>query len=190
MESALSVRGAEKLQFEPPQYSPAEDRSVVMRDGLLQADNGYCRGAHHVLVFYGEAPRKTANCKPNEVEVPKVVGSKLAAARHQLATTPLSPTVVYKPASLGQPVGVVVRTIPRAGARLSAGERVDLVLVKAEHGVIPKLIGMPLDSASEKLEGLKVKPDVHGEGRVVAQRPRWGTALIPGATVTLVARAG
>jgi penicillin-binding protein 1A len=190
MEKALSARGAEKLQFEPPEYAPAEGRSVVMRDGLLQADNGYCRNAHQVLVFYGEAPRKTANCKPNEVEVPKVVGSRLAAAQHQLASTPLSPTVVYKPASLGQPVGVVVRTIPQAGARLSAGERVDLVMVKAEHGVIPKLIGMPIDNASEKLEGLKVKPDVHGEGRVVAQRPKWGTALIPGATITLVARGG
>jgi penicillin-binding protein 1A len=190
METALGARQAEKLQFEPPQYAPAESRSVVMRDGLLQGDNGYCRGAHQVLVFYGEAPRKTADCKPNEVEVPKVVGARLAAARHQLASTPLSPTVVYKPAALGQPVGVVVRTIPKAGARLSAGERVDLVLVKAQHGIIPKLIGLHVDDATERLEGLKVKPDVHGDGRVVAQRPKWGTALVPGATVTLVARGG
>jgi membrane peptidoglycan carboxypeptidase len=190
MEKALPALGAEPAQFDPPEYSPAEGRSIVMRDGILQGDNGYCRGAHQVLVFYGEAPRKTADCKPNEVEVPKVVGAKLQEARAQLVSTPLSPTVVYKPAALGQPVGVVVRTIPKAGARLSAGERVDLVLVKAEHGVVPKVVGLPVETASDRLESLKIQADVHGEGRVVAQRPKWGTALVPGATVTLVARGG
>ncbi len=190
MESAVRAKSWEPEQFEAPEYSPAESRSVVMRDGLLQADNGYCRGATQALVFYGEAPRKTANCKPNEVEVPKVVGAKLAEARDQLASTPLSPNVVYKPAALGQPVGVVVRTDPKAGSRVSAGELVNLVLVRAEHGVIPKLVGLPVDSATEKLESLKLEPEVHGEGKIVAQRPKWGTALVPGATVTLVARGG
>ncbi len=190
MEKALPAKKWETAPFDPPEYSPAEARSIVMRDGLLQADNGYCRGARQALVFYGEAPRKTANCKPNEVEVPKVVGAKLSDARDQLASTPLSPTVVYKPASPGQPVGVVVRTIPKAGARLSAGERVDLVLVKAEHGVVPKLVGLPVEQAAEKLRSLDLEPEVKGEGRVVRQRPKWGTAAAPGMRVTLIAEAG
>jgi penicillin-binding protein 1A len=190
MEKALPAKGWEPAPFDAPDYAPAEARSIVVRDGILQADNGYCRGARDALVFYGEAPRKTANCKPNEVEVPKVVGAKLAEARNQLASTPLSPNVVYKPAALGQPVGVVVKTDPKAGSRLSAGELVNVVLVRAEHGVIPKLVGMPVDGASEKLESLGLEPEVHGEGRVVAQRPKWGTAFVPGATITLVARAG
>ena len=190
MEKAVAVKHWKPAGFVPAEYSPAESRSIVMRDGLLQADNGYCRGARQALVFYGEAPRKTADCKPNEVQVPNVVGGKLTAARAQIESNSLSPTVVYKPASFGQPVGVVVRTIPKAGSRLSAGERVDLVLVRAAHGRVPKLVGLTLDSATEKLEALEIKQDVHGDGRVVAQRPKWGTALVPGATVTLVARGG
>ena len=112
--------------------------------------------------------------------MPKVVGAKLAEARDQLASTPLSPNVVYKPAAPGQPVGVVVRTRSqgrRAGVRgraRQAGAR------RAEHGVIPKLVGLPVDSATEKLESLKLEPEVHGEGKIVAQRPKWGTALVPG----------
>ena len=190
MEKALPAKGWEPAPFDPPEYLPAEPRSVVMRDGLLQSDNGYCRGARQALVYYGDAPRKTADCKPNEVEVPKVVGAKLKAATRQLASTPLSPNVVYKPAALGQPVGVVVRTDPKPGSRVSAGDLVNVVLVRAEHGVLPKLVGLSVEDASEKLEELDVKADVHGEGRVVAQRPKWGTALVPGATVTLVARDG
>jgi penicillin-binding protein 1A len=190
MEKAVAAKQWQPESFPPAEYSPAESRSIVMRDGVLQADNGFCRGARQALVFFGEAPRKTADCKPNEVQVPNVVGGKPGAARAQIESNSLSPTVVYKPASFGQPVGVVVRTIPKPGSRLSAGERVDLVVVRAAHGRVPKLVGMPLDSATEKLESLEIKSDAHGEGRVVAQRPKWGTALVPGATVTLVARGG
>jgi penicillin-binding protein 1A len=190
MERALPEEGWKPQPFPPPEYSPAEPRSVVLRDGILQADNGYCRGAHQALVFYGDAPRKTADCKPNEVEVPKVVGVPIDEARKQVAATPLSPLAIYKPASAGQPLNVVVRQDPKAGRRVSAGERVILVLAKPEHGVIPKVVGLPVDSAKEKLEGLKLETDVRGEGRVVAQSPKWGTALVPGAAITLVARGG
>ena len=190
MEKALPAKHWEPQPFPPAEYSPAEPRSIVMRDGLLQADNGYCRGAREALVFYGEAPRKIADCKPNEVEVPKVVGAKIDAARKQLAATPLAPLAIYKPASAGQPLNIVVRQDPKAGKRVSAGERVILVLAKPEHGVIPKVVGLPVDSAREKLESLKLEPEIRGDGRVVAQSPRWGTALVPGAAITLVARAG
>jgi penicillin-binding protein 1A len=190
MEKALPARGWEPKPFPPPDYAPAESRSVVLRDGILQADNGYCRGARQALVFYGETPRKTADCKPNEVEVPKVVGVPIDEARRQVAATPLSPLAIYKPASAGQPLNVVVRQDPKAGRRVSAGERVILVLAKPEHGVIPKVVGLPVDSAQEKLEALKLETEVRGEGHVVAQSPKWGTALVPGAAITLVARGG
>jgi membrane peptidoglycan carboxypeptidase len=190
MERVLPTEGWKPQPFSPPEYSPSEPRSVVLRDGILQADNGYCRGARQALVFYGDAPRKTADCKPNEVEVPKVVGVPIDEARKQVAATPLSPLAIYKPASAGQPLNVVVRQDPKAGRRVSAGERVILVLAKPEHGVIPKVVGLPVDSAKEKLEGLKLETEVRGEGRVVAQSPKWGTALVPGAAITLVARGG
>jgi penicillin-binding protein 1A len=188
MEKALA--GKEPAPFPPAEYSPAEPRSIVMRDGLLQADNGYCRGARQALVFYGEAPQKTADCKPNEVEVPKVVGVPIDEARKQVAATPLSPLAIYKPALAGQPLNVVVRQEPKPGQRVSAGQQVILVLAKPQHGVIPKVVGLPVDSAKEQLEALKLECEVRGDGRVVAQSPKPGTALVPGAPITLVARAG
>jgi penicillin-binding protein 1A len=190
MEKALPAKNWESTPFPPPEYAPAEPRSVVMRDGILQADNGYCRGARQALVFYGEAPQKTADCKPNEVEVPKVVGVPIDEARKQVAATPLSPLAIYKPALAGQPLNVVVRQEPKPGKRVSAGEQVILVLAKPQHGVIPKVVGLPVDSAKEQLEALKLECEVRGDGRVVAQSPKPGTALVPGAPITLVARAG
>jgi penicillin-binding protein 1A len=190
MEKAVTAKEWAPAPFDPPEYVPAETRSVVMRDGLLQADNGYCRGARQALVFYGESPQKTADCKPNEVEVPKVVGAQIDEARKQLTATPLAPLAIYKPATAGQPLNVVVRQEPKAGKRVSAGQQVILVLAKPEHGVIPKVVGLSVESASEKLKALKLEPEVRGEGRVVAQSPKWGTALVPGAAITLVARAG
>jgi membrane peptidoglycan carboxypeptidase len=190
MEKAVQVKNWEPTPFPPPDYSPAEPRSVVLRDGVLQADNGYCQGAHQVLVFYGETPRKTADCKPNEVEVPKVVGVPIDEARKQVASTPLSPLAIYKPAVAGQPLNVVVRQDPKAGKRVSAGERVILVLAKPQHGVIPKVIGLSVDDAKEKLEGLRLETEVRGDGRVVAQSPKPGTALVPGGSIILVARGG
>jgi penicillin-binding protein 1A len=190
MEKALPALKLAPQGFPPPEYKPAESRSIVMRDGRLQADNGLCRGAHQVLVFYGEAPRKTADCKPNEVQVPKVVGTKLASAQHELEATSLAPEVVYKPASPGQALGVIVRQEPRAGARVSANESVIVVLAKAKHGVVPKVVGLGVDQADEKLRELELEPDVRGEGRVVAQKPKWGTAAAPGMPITLIARGG
>jgi penicillin-binding protein 1A len=190
MEKTVATKKWKPESFPPAEYSPAESRSIVMRDGVLQADNGFCRGARQALVFFGEAPRKTADCKPNEVQVPRVVGAKLDAARSELASTPLSAEVIYKPASPGQALGVVVRQDPKAGERVSANQSVIVVLAKAEHGIVPKVVGLPVDSASDRLRGLKLEPDVRGEGLVVAQKPKWGTAAAPGMPITLVARDG
>ena len=52
-------------------------RQLVFRDGTYQLDNGLCRHTITVSYFEGRAPEKTANCKPNEVEVPNVVGDDI-----------------------------------------------------------------------------------------------------------------
>ena len=57
-------------------------------------------------------PAKKANCKPNEVEVPNVVGASYDDAKARLAAQPLTPVVVYKPASAGQALHVVVKQFP------------------------------------------------------------------------------
>ncbi len=64
-------------------------KRVVRRDGRLLLDNGLCNGAQSLVYFSGRGPTRTANCKPNEVEVPSVVGRRLDVAQARLAAQPL-----------------------------------------------------------------------------------------------------
>ena len=63
----------------------------------------------------------------NEVQVPDVVGSTLAAAKQRLLLQPLETAVVYEPAKQGQKVGVVVAQFPKGGT-LSSWQKVTVVL--------------------------------------------------------------
>ena len=72
--------------------STARSQRVVQRDGRLQLDNGYCKDRQLVVYFTGRGPTRTANCKPNEVDVPSVVGQRLAQAKARLAAQPLGRT--------------------------------------------------------------------------------------------------
>src|SRR3989442_13352863 len=78
------------------QYSTA--KRVVWRDGVLRLDNGHCRDTELVSYFVGRGPPRTADCKPNEVDVPSVLGMALARAKLRLGAQPLTPNGVYKPA--------------------------------------------------------------------------------------------
>jgi membrane peptidoglycan carboxypeptidase len=169
-----------------PYASPSE---VVFRDGRIQIDNGNCYGSKDVLFFTDQEPSKTANCKENEVDVPDLVGQPVEAARARLAGQPLTPSIVYRPAKAGQRLDLVLNQIPKRG-RLSAYDKVVLVLPRPTHGTVPKIIGLPVSVAERKLErrGLRFEVDkaASGEpGRVVFQLPRPGVAAEPGMVVRL-----
>ena len=137
--------------------------------------------------------QKVANCKPNEVEVPDLIGQSVQAARARLAGQPLTPSISYRPAKPGQRLDLVLDQSPRRG-RLSAYDKVVLVLAQPTHGVVPKLIGLPVDRAQRKLErrGLKVevaKAQSGRPGRVVFQLPRAGVAAAPGMLVRIAVAA-
>jgi membrane peptidoglycan carboxypeptidase len=184
---------------EPPQdfpgislpYSVARD--VVYRDGRLELDNGNCRDIKRLLYFAGERPARTANCKVNEVAVPHVVGQSVAAANARLAAQPLRSTYVYEPARPLQRLGVVVGQIPAKGT-LSSYDRVTLVLPKALHGAVPKVVGLPLGRAQARLERYHLKWKVDGHpspaAKVIAQTPHWGLAGKRGLVVTLAVKPG
>ncbi len=62
-----------------------------------------------------------------------------------------------------------------------------LVVAKPTHGVVPRLVGMPLERAQRKCErrGLKIEVEEASQGppgRVVFQLPRPGVAAAPGMT--------
>ena len=183
---ALAAMNARPQSFSPPPYLSVVSRRVTYRNGQTELDNGLCRTTSLLVYFAGRGPAKTADCKQNEVDVPNVVGWKLANARLRLSAQPLTSQLVYKPASAGQRIGVVLRQFPSNGTLSSFG-RVTLVLAKPLHGLVPRLVGLALPEAQAKLAQLKLVPSVHGKtGRVIAQRPDAGVAAAPGMSVTLI----
>jgi beta-lactam-binding protein with PASTA domain len=167
----------------------------VFRDGRWRADNGNCRGTRTVLYFTGKGPGQRANCKPNEVEVPRVTGMTYDKAVERLALQPLEAEPIFKPAVPRQRVGYVIGQIPRVGARLSAYDTVQLVVAKPIYGVVPRVVGLPLPKARERLEDRQLrvivrrKPAKGKPGRVLSQRPQHGVAAAPQMRVTVVVAA-
>lgn len=191
LEKALPYLKEQPESFPLPTAGYVAPRRVVLRNDRLQLDNGYCKNTS-VLEFYGgTAAVPTADCKPNEVDVPNVVGQPLDAAKARLAQQPLTPAVVYKPAAPRQRLGIVLGQIPKGGT-LSSWDKVTLVLPKALHGVVPKLVGLPLAKARAQAKRRHLRTQLRGgsRGKVVSQSPKAGVAAAPGMQVTLVVRAG
>ena len=191
MEAALDHLKAEPAYFDSPSLPYANPVSVVHRGGRLMLDNGECREAKSVWLYPESGPKKTAGCKPNEVEVPRVIGLTLEDAKERLAAQPLKTDVIYKPAARGQRLDTVLGQIPKKGT-LSAYDTVMLVLAKPRYGVVPTVVGQPVDRAVRRLERLKLQPAVVGDprGRVIRQEPRGPIAAAPGLQIRLIVKRG
>jgi beta-lactam-binding protein with PASTA domain len=85
----------------------------------------------------------------------------------------------------------VLGQIPKRGT-LSAHDRVLLILARPRFGVVPSVVGLPVDRAVQKLERLKLQPAVVGgaDGRVIRQEPRGPVAAAPGMSIRLVVKPG
>jgi penicillin-binding protein 1A len=186
MEWALQYLKEEPEYFDSPSLPYAVPDTVLQRNGRLMQDNGECRGGKDVWLYSG-ARVPEADCKPNEVEVPRLIGSTLEEAKARLAAQPLRYHVIYKPASRGQRLDMVLGQLPKRGT-LSAYDRVIIVMAKPRHGVVPSVVGLPVDRAVRRLEQLKLQPAVVGatDGRVVRQEPRGRIAAAPGLAVRLI----
>jgi beta-lactam-binding protein with PASTA domain len=129
----------------------------------------------------------------NEVAVPVVVGRPLPAARERLAAQPLTSFVVRVPSKPGQHPGLVVKQDPRNGF-LGSYERVVLYVTKAQHGVVPDVVGASADDAEQRLRELELQPAISwGDGppgTVMKQTPKPGVAAAPGLEVRLVVARG
>jgi penicillin-binding protein 1A len=191
MEPALDHLKHDPGYFDSPSLPYSVPISVVQRNGQLMADNGVCRETKNIWVLSGAGPKRTADCKPNEVEVPRVIGSTLDEAKGRLAAQPLRYDLVFKPARKGQRLDVVLGQIPKHGT-LSAHDKVILILAKPRFGVVPSVVGLPVDNAVRRLERLKLHPAVVGgsDGRVIRQEPRGQIAAAPGMPIQLVVSGG
>jgi penicillin-binding protein 1A len=191
-ERALEYLKDQPASFQPPPPTWGSSALVLNRNGRVEADNGYCRDPRVVVYLPGEAPAKKANCKPNEVAVPNVIGKPLELARARLAVQPLRARVLYKPLSARQRPGIVLQQYPKGGT-LSSYDAVTLFLGKPLHGVVPRVTGLRLEQARSKLEDAKLLPRVVREvpqakrvGRVLFQAPRGGVAASPGMEIRLI----
>jgi penicillin-binding protein 1A len=179
----------ESKAFSAPPYLGGSSTWVVKRGGSWQLDNGYCRGSQLLVYFSGEAPDDEADCKPNEVSVPVVLGLTADGAAARLAEQPLATKVVYKPAKTGTTPGLVVDQFPRGGG-LSAGDEVTIVVSTAQDGVLPNLVGSSVEDAGRELKRLRL--EVRAEtapgrrGVILRQSPKPGVAVAPGVKVKLV----
>jgi penicillin-binding protein 1A len=187
MTKALAKIPSENFEAPPALYSAPV--SVVNRGGLLERDNGVCHNTAQLAFYGGQGPSRTATCKPNEVEIPDVVGWTISSAKERLGGQPLTPAVVYEPAKTGDKVGVVVRQFPKRGTA-SAYDKITLVLAKSLHGVVPRLTGMHVPAAKRKLAKLhlKVKVDGDSSAKIVSQSLPAHTAAAPGIEIVLKTR--
>jgi penicillin-binding protein 1A len=175
--------------FEAPPYLGAVPTWVVKRGGTWQLDNGYCRGSQLLVYFADHGPEDEADCKPNEVAVPLVVGMTADTAVARLADQPLGTSIAYVPAKAGRLPGVVVKQDPREGG-LSANDEVQLWVSKARYGLLPNFVGSSLKDVGQASQRLKLRYEVStapgSVGVVLEQSPRAGLAAAPRLRVRLV----
>jgi membrane peptidoglycan carboxypeptidase len=175
--------------FDAPPYLGGVSTWVVKRGGAWTRDNGYCRDARLLVYFSGKGPEKEAECKPNEVAVPLVIGMTADGAMARLAEQPLGARVAYAPAKAGTLPGIVVGQDPRDGG-LSANDTVTIWISKARHGVLPNFVGSSLEDVQRETDRLKLRANVvtgpGREGTILQQFPRPGVAVAPGLRVKLV----
>jgi penicillin-binding protein 1A len=174
--------------FTSPPYLGGASTWVVRREGQWELDNGYCRGSRLVAYFSGEAPEEEADCKPNEVSVPLVVGMTKAGAEATLRARPLEANIAYAPAKAGKLPGLVVSQDPRSGG-LSAGDPVTIWVSKAEYGMLPNFVGSGIADVQREARRLKVrltaKTAPGRQGAVLRQSPQPGVAVGRGMRVRL-----
>src|SRR5207253_2053435 len=176
----LALAGTPPESFPNYSYEYATSKRVAWRDGRVQLDNGYCRETALVSYFSGRGPTRTANCKKNQVQIPRVIGMTLAGAKSRLAGQPLAANIVYKPARPKQRLDLVLDQFPRRGTA-SSYDTVTLVLAKPLHGVVPNVIGLSVREARAKLRARGLAPGIARfadgrAGRVLAQMPIAGVA--------------
>jgi penicillin-binding protein 1A len=195
MKRALAYMEEPPESFPAPAYESVVPEQVVYRNKRWLVDNGNCRDSRLVVFFAGQEPQDPAPCKPNEVDVPRVVGARRGLAERRLLSMPLTPEVIWRPADPGEQLGLVTSQFPTGGT-LSSWSRVRIVLPRAVHGRIPDVTGLTFDRARRKLARRHlagvVESYVDGSrsGVVMAQFPRAGRAAAPNMTIKLALARG
>jgi beta-lactam-binding protein with PASTA domain/predicted Ser/Thr protein kinase len=132
---------------------------------------------------------------PKLAKVPVLVGVQREVAVQRLSGRGLTPSVSEEESS--SPKGEVIRQSPSAGTQVEPGSTVAIVVSSGEEeekeAKVPNVIGKERRQAVEAIRAAGLQPEVEEEetevqaqiGRVLDQFPPPGSALEPGATVTI-----
>jgi serine/threonine-protein kinase len=130
---------------------------------------------------------------PKLVKVPVLVDKQRRLAVQEIRARGLVPEVAEEESN--QPVGRVLRQAPSAGQELEPGATVQIVVSSGrETRKMPGVVGLERREAVEEVRAAGLEPAVEEEetrneakiGLVTRQSPHGGTALTPGAEVTLI----
>jgi penicillin-binding protein 1A len=187
---ALEKLGEPPEYFAAPPFQAASPRQVVYRNDHWYVDNGNCKDSRTIMYVAGYGPNERAPCKPNEVDVPRIVGARLADAKARLLSMPLTPEIITRPAKPGEKLGRVVAQFPARGT-LSTWDTVRIVIPKSTNGRIPDVVGLTVANARHRLARRDIAGFVEGyadgkPGVVLAQYPRAGLAATRNMTVRLI----
>ena len=187
---ALEKLGEPPEYFAAPPFQAASPRQVVYRNDHWYVDNGNCKDSRTIMYVAGYGPNERAPCKPNEVDVPRIVGARLADAKARLLSMPLTPEVITRPAKPGEKLGRVVAQFPARGT-LSTWDTVRIVIPKSTNGRIPDVVGLTVANARHRLARRDIAGfvEAYADGKpgvVLAQYPRAGLAATRNLTVRLI----
>ena len=187
---ALEKLGEPPEYFAAPPFQAASPRQVVYRNDHWYVDNGNCKDSRTIMYVAGYGPNERAPCKPNEVDVPRIVGARLADAKARLLSMPLTPEVITRPAKPGEKLGRVVAQFPSRGT-LSTWDTVRIVIPKSTNGRIPDVVGLTAANARHRLARRDIAGfvEAYADGKpgvVLAQYPRAGLAATRNMTVRLI----
>jgi len=158
--------------------------------GAVIVDKGHRTGkiaAPHTR--QADLPRRATPTSEELVQVPNVTGIPIDAAQARLGRFKVEKRERYSPA----PIGRVIEQAPNASSRVAAGSAIVLTVsvgpAAAETFEMPNVVDRTDAAAANTLAEFKVQrvvvPSAAPSGTVLVQHPSAGSAISPGAIVTL-----
>ncbi len=134
--------------------------------------------------------------KVNKAKVPNLMGIELENALKMIENASLMVGDIAEMESVSTPKTVISQSIT-AGATVSTGSKIDLVIAKPEETKVPNILGKTLEEAQSALEAAKLRTgrvDYEASGQppnvVIKQSPEPNTAIPSNQTVDLTLSRG
>lgn len=191
-----AVKNIPVSHFSSPEAAGWISVEVCAESHLLPTE--FCPRISEILVRSGDMPAEQCDIhKPEERNVPEVVGVQLQTARAMIEEAGFEVSVSEEPVS-AEPPGTVIAQSPPAGIRLLQGSPVHLVVSKADgsYAAVPLVAGLSAVEARSVLSDAGLTSaetsvaDVAPVGTVISQDVEPGTLLRKGTAVGLTISSG